>query len=76
MRPRSLAIAVGITEAGEIKTLYAGQEFSAAQAEILKAGENGEILEGQAFKNPIPVFRRDFGYVKDKAKAKTKNKQA
>jgi len=71
-----IAIAIGITEAGEVEALYAGKDFAAAQAAIVKAGEAGEIAKGEAYKNATPAFRRDFGYVKDKAKAKTKNKQA
>lgn len=76
-----IAIAIGITEGGEVKTLYAGNDFAAAQAEAMKAGEAGQIIRTEAYRNPVPIWRQDFSYIKEKAKAaegakaKAKNKQ-
>jgi hypothetical protein len=64
-----IAIAVGITEAGEVKTLYAGNDYAAAQAEAMKAGEAGQVIRAEAYKNPVPAWRHDFSYIKDRAKA-------
>lgn len=76
-----IAIAIGISEGGEIVPIYSGNDFAVAQSEVMQKGNAGAIIRAEVYKNPIPAWRQDFTHIKkakeaEAAKAKAKQKQA